>query len=87
MMNLGNDSTIISVVLPKFLAMALTPNSVAPVSSTSLSHVLKVYPGITPFLFYRHFGKDIIADRFQLLSDDKKIDVLWLKMYRVRRRF
>ncbi|OBZ78890.1 hypothetical protein A0H81_01168 [Grifola frondosa] len=33
-------------------------------------------------LVYKHFGKDIIAGRLQLLLDDAKVDTLWLKMYK-----
>lgn len=33
-------------------------------------------------LIYKHFGKEIIADRFHLSLDDPKTHVLWLKLYR-----
>ncbi|KAF9453790.1 metal-dependent protein hydrolase [Macrolepiota fuliginosa MF-IS2] len=34
-------------------------------------------------LIYKHFGKEIIANRLQILVDDPKVELLWLKMYRV----
>ncbi|KDQ63733.1 hypothetical protein JAAARDRAFT_29765, partial [Jaapia argillacea MUCL 33604] len=33
-------------------------------------------------LVYKHFGKEIIADRFQLQLDHPKVQLLWLKMYK-----
>ncbi|KAI0757011.1 GAMM1 protein [Daedaleopsis nitida] len=33
-------------------------------------------------LVYKHFGKEIIANRLQVRQDDPKVEVLWLKMYR-----
>ncbi|TDL22092.1 metal-dependent protein hydrolase [Rickenella mellea] len=33
-------------------------------------------------LIYKHFGKEIIANRLQLPSNDSKIDTLWLKIYK-----
>jgi len=34
-------------------------------------------------LVYKHFGKEVIANRIQLAPDDPKVNLLWLKMYRV----
>ena len=58
---------------------------------TKLSSAGLVYKCVLPIqLFFpevhflrRHFGKEVIANRTQLPIDDPKIDVLWLKMYRV----
>jgi len=33
---------------------------------------------------FRHFGQEIIANKIQLPIDDPKVNVLWLKLYRVR---
>ncbi|KAH9849781.1 GAMM1 protein [Lenzites betulinus] len=33
-------------------------------------------------LVYKHFGKEIIANRFQASKDDEKTETLWLKMYK-----
>ncbi|RDX55883.1 GAMM1 protein [Lentinus brumalis] len=33
-------------------------------------------------LVYKHFGKEIIANRLQTRQDDPKIETLWLKLYR-----
>jgi len=33
----------------------------------------------------RHFGKEIIANRMKLSVTDPKVDVIWLKMYKVHR--
>ncbi|KAI0322707.1 metal-dependent protein hydrolase [Amylostereum chailletii] len=33
-------------------------------------------------LVYKHFGREIIANRFQLSLDDPKVDTLWLKLYK-----
>ncbi|KAJ3576674.1 hypothetical protein NP233_g285 [Leucocoprinus birnbaumii] len=33
-------------------------------------------------LVYKHFGKEIIANRLQLSIDDPKVELLWLKLYR-----
>ncbi|KAM6498136.1 Metal-dependent protein hydrolase [Amanita muscaria] len=33
-------------------------------------------------LIYKHFGKEIIASRFQLAIDDPKVEKLWLKIYK-----
>ena len=32
-------------------------------------------------LIYKHFGRELIADRFKLDSSDEKVDVLYNKMY------
>ncbi|KAI0735190.1 GAMM1 protein [Earliella scabrosa] len=33
-------------------------------------------------LVYKHFGKEIIANRLQVRQDDPKVDTLWLKLYK-----
>ncbi|KAI8995609.1 GAMM1 protein [Trametes punicea] len=33
-------------------------------------------------LVYKHFGKEIIANRLQVSQDDPKIETLWLKLYK-----
>ncbi|CDO71544.1 hypothetical protein BN946_scf184911.g14 [Trametes cinnabarina] len=33
-------------------------------------------------LVYKHFGREIIANRLQISQEDPKIDTLWLKMYK-----
>jgi uncharacterized UPF0160 family protein len=33
-------------------------------------------------LIYKHFGKEIIANRLNLTSEDPKVELLWLKLYR-----
>lgn len=59
--------------------------------TTKLSSAGLVYKyGPTLYIFrnriliplLRHFGKDIIASRFQASKDDEKTETLWLKMYK-----
>jgi len=57
---------------------------------TKLSSAGLVYKCVLPTIalpevhfLHRHFGKEVIANRTQLPIDDPKVDVLWLKMYRV----
>lgn len=33
-------------------------------------------------LIYKHFGKEIVANRLQVPIDDPKVELLWLKMYK-----
>ncbi|KAI0067691.1 metal-dependent protein hydrolase [Artomyces pyxidatus] len=33
-------------------------------------------------LVYKHFGREIVANRFQLSLNDPKVDTLWLKLYK-----
>ncbi|KAJ7169872.1 GAMM1 protein [Mycena filopes] len=33
-------------------------------------------------LVFKHFGKEVIANKTQLLADDPKVTTLWLKMYK-----
>jgi hypothetical protein len=33
---------------------------------------------------YRHFGKKIIAKRTGMSEEDPKVEILWLRLYKVR---
>ena len=41
------------------------------------------YSAADLFLLRRHFGREIIANRFQLSQDDSQVNTLWLKLYKV----
>lgn len=52
-------------------------------SDRSLSRSSKVVP-LTRIFLERHYGKELIAERLQLSTDEPKVELLWLKMYKVR---
>jgi uncharacterized UPF0160 family protein len=58
--------------------------------STKLSSAGLVYKyGVFGFFWrcltapYRHFGREVVANATGLELSDKKVDILWLKMYKV----
>jgi hypothetical protein len=53
------------------------PSSVRLDLSTSMSQSHTV-------LMYRHFGKKIIAKRTGMSEEDPKVEILWLRLYKVR---
>ena len=43
-----------------------------------------IYSAADLFSLRRHFGREIIANRFQLPQENSQVNTLWLKMYKVR---
>jgi hypothetical protein len=67
-------------VSPKSLGLedSTRPSSVPPDWFTSMSSVWAV-------LTDRHFGKKIIAKRTGMDEEDPKVEILWLRLYKVCR--
>ena len=78
-----NVMTIIRETLQVSLGMVLRRNYHLPASFTSKTSstrkLLKFDSGL-----HRHYGKEIIARRLQLTNDDEKVEILWLKLYKVK---
>lgn len=51
-------------------------------SDRNLSRSSKVVP-LTRIFLERHYGKELIAERLQLSTDEPKVELLWLKLYKV----
>lgn len=52
-------------------------------SEGGLSRSSKVVP-LTRIFLERHYGKELIVERLQLSTDEPKVELLWLKLYKVR---
>lgn len=74
----NTDMTTIKGVSPRSLVMEdlIRQSSVRPVSFTSM-----YLSGVT--LIDRHFGKKIIAKRTGMSEEDPKVEILWLRLYKV----
>jgi len=72
------------VVLPRSSVTASTPNCHLPDWCTSRS-TSQYRIAIVHHTFFRHFGKEVIGNRTKLSKEDSKVNILWLKLYKVCR--